>query len=154
VGIGFGADVRSVEERTTGDVFRKVEPEDLLKFGLIPEFIGRLPVIATLQDLDETALIDILTKPKNALIKQYGKLFEMEDVKLTFNEDALSAIAKKAIARRTGARGLRSIMEQILLDTMFELPSYEDIDEIVINSDVVESEKAPLKILSREKHTA
>jgi ATP-dependent Clp protease ATP-binding subunit ClpX len=154
VGIGFGADVRSVEERTTGDVFRKVEPEDLLKFGLIPEFIGRLPVIATLQDLDEAALIDILTKPKNALIKQYGKLFEMEDVKLTFNEDALKAIAKKAILRRTGARGLRSIMEQILLDTMFELPSYEDVDELVVNADVVETEKAPLKIMSREKHTA
>jgi ATP-dependent Clp protease ATP-binding subunit ClpX len=143
-----------VEERTTGDVFRKVEPEDLLKFGLIPEFIGRLPVIATLQDLDEAALIDILTKPKNALIKQYGKLFEMEDVKLTFNEDALKAIAKKAILRRTGARGLRSIMEQILLDTMFELPSYEDVDELVVNADVVETEKAPLKIMSREKHTA
>ncbi len=154
VGIGFGADVRTAEERTAGDIFRKVEPEDLLRFGLIPEFIGRLPVIATLHDLDEEALIDILTKPKNALVKQYSKLFEMENVKLTFNEDALSAVAKKAIARRTGARGLRSIMEQILLDPMFELPSYEGVEEVVINADVVENDKTPLKILAPEKHTA
>ncbi len=148
-GIGFGADVRGPDERPTGDVLREVEPEDLLKFGLIPEFIGRLPVIATLNDLDESALIDILTKPKNALVKQYRRLFEMENVKLTINDDALASIAKKAIARKTGARGLRSIMEHILLDTMFELPSYEGVEEVIINKDVVDSQKPPIKIHSK-----
>ncbi|MEL0324121.1 MAG: ATP-dependent Clp protease ATP-binding subunit ClpX, partial [Rhodospirillales bacterium] len=118
--IGFGADVRSPDARRQGDVLAEVEPEDLLRFGLIPEFVGRLPVIATLGDLDEEALIEILTKPKNALIKQYQRLFDMEDVKLTFTEDALEAVAEKAIARKTGARGLRSIMEEILLESMFD----------------------------------
>jgi len=118
--MGFGADVRDPEERGTGEVFKDLEPEDLLKFGLIPEFVGRLPVIATLEDLDEDALVTILTAPKNALVKQYQRLFEMEDTQLTFTDDALSAIAKKAIERKTGARGLRSILEGILLDTMFE----------------------------------
>lgn len=135
--IGFGADVRSKDERKTGELLKDVEPEDLLKFGLIPEFIGRLPVIATLNDLDEDALIDILTKPKNALVKQYKTLFEMEDTHLDFTEDALKAIAKQAISRKTGARGLRAIMESILLDTMFELPSMEDACDIVITKDVV-----------------
>ena len=144
--IGFGADVRSPEDRRTGDVLREVEPEDLLKFGLIPEFIGRLPVLATLEDLDNEALVQILTEPKNALIKQYQRLFDMEDVKLTFQTDALKAIADKAIERKTGARGLRSIMEGILLETMFDLPTMESVEEIVINADVVNGKAKPLLI--------
>ena len=144
--IGFGADVRSKDDRRTGEVLREVEPEDLLKFGLIPEFIGRLPVLATLEDLDNDALVQILTEPKNALIKQYQRLFDMEDVKLTFQPDALKAIADKAIERKTGARGLRSIMEGILLDTMFDLPTMESVEEIVINNDVVEGKAKPLLI--------
>ena len=150
--IGFGADVQGPEERRTGDVLREVEPEDLLKFGLIPEFIGRLPVLATLEDLDENALVDILSNPRNALVKQYQRLFEMEDVHLTFAEDALRAIAQKAIQRKTGARGLRSIMESILLDPMFDLPGMEDIDEIVVNREVVESKVAPLYVHTRERN--
>ena len=145
-GIGFGAEVRDPEERRTGAILREVEPEDLLKFGLIPEFIGRLPVVATLDDLDEKALMEILTKPKNALVKQYGRLFEMEGAKLTFTEDALKAVATRAIQRRTGARGLRSILEQILLSTMFELPNLESIDEVVINREVAEGRAQPLYI--------
>ncbi len=146
--IGFGADVQAPDERPTGEILRNVEPEDLLKFGLIPEFVGRLPVIATLSDLSEQALVDILIKPKNALMKQYGTLFEMEDVKLTFTDDALRAIAVKATARKTGARGLRSILEAILLDTMFELPGLEGIEEIAINSEVIEGRSKPLYIYS------
>lgn len=142
--IGFGADVRAPDDRRTGEILRGVEPEDLLKFGLIPEFVGRLPVIATLEDLDEEALIEILTQPKNALVKQYQRLFEMEDVKLEFREDALAAIAKKAIERKTGARGLRSIMESILLDPMYDLPGAEDVEEIIINGDVVSAGAKPI----------
>ncbi len=142
--IGFGADVRGAADRKTGEILRGVEPEDLLKFGLIPEFIGRLPVVATLEDLDEGALVEILTKPKNALVKQYERLFEMEGSKLTFTEDALRSISKKAIARKTGARGLRSIMESILLDTMFDLPSYDGVEEVVLNGEVVEGRAKPL----------
>jgi ATP-dependent Clp protease ATP-binding subunit ClpX len=144
--MGFGADVRGSDERQTGEILRDIEPEDLLKFGLIPEFVGRLPVIATLDDLDEESLIEILTTPKNALVKQYERLFEMEDVRLTFSEDALVAISKRAIERKTGARGLRSIMESILLDTMFELPSLESVEEIVINREVSEGRSKPLYI--------
>ena len=144
--IGFGAEVRGPEERQTGEILRGVEPEDLLKFGLIPEFVGRLPVIATLDDLDEPALIEILTKPKNALVKQYQRLFEMEDIHLSFSEGALESIARKAIDRKTGARGLRSIMESILLETMFDLPSLEGVEEIVINREVAESRATPLYI--------
>ena len=144
--IGFGADVRSPDERKTGEVLQEVEPEDLLKFGLIPEFVGRLPVLATLRDLDEDALCEILSKPKNALIKQYQRLFEREDVHLTFSDDALRAIARRAIDRKTGARGLRSIMETILLETMFDLPSLEGVEEVVINSEVVEGRAQPLYI--------
>ncbi|MGB1027459.1 MAG: AAA family ATPase, partial [Rhodospirillaceae bacterium] len=151
--IGFGADVRDPEERRTGEVLREVEPEDLLKYGLIPEFVGRLPVLATLEDLDEDALIDILTSPKNALVKQYQRLFEMENSSLTFNEDALRAIAQKAIARKTGARGLRSIMEGILLDTMYDLPGTSGIEEVVVNKEVVEGRASPLYIYS-EQHEA
>ncbi|MBF0354081.1 MAG: ATP-dependent Clp protease ATP-binding subunit ClpX [Alphaproteobacteria bacterium] len=142
--IGFGADVRAPDERRTGEVLRQLEPEDLLKFGLIPEFVGRLPVVATLEDLDEVALVDILTKPKNALVKQYQRLFEMESVRLTFAEDAYKTIATKAIQRKTGARGLRSIMESILLDTMFDLPSMAGVDEVVISGEVAEGRTSPL----------
>jgi ATP-dependent Clp protease ATP-binding subunit ClpX len=144
--IGFGASVKSAEDRRVGEVLRELEPEDLVKFGLIPEFIGRLPVLATLEDLDEDALIQILSEPKNALIKQYQRLFEMEDVDLTFHEDALREIAKRAITRKTGARGLRSIMEKILLDTMFELPTLEGVREVVISDDVVRGNARPLYI--------
>ena len=144
--IGFGADVRDPDDRMTGEILREVEPEDLLKFGLIPEFVGRLPVVATLEDLDEDALVQILTAPKNALVKQYQRLFEMEDTKLAFSDDALHAIARKAISRKTGARGLRSIMESILLDTMYDLPSEEGAEEVVINGEVVEGRAQPLYI--------
>jgi ATP-dependent Clp protease ATP-binding subunit ClpX len=146
--LGFGAKVTSPDERRTGDILKGVEPEDLLKFGLIPEFIGRLPVIATLEDLDEAALIQILTVPKNALVKQYQRLFEMEDVRLTITQDALKAIARKAIDRKTGARGLRSIMEAILLDTMFELPGLKGVEEVVIGPEVAEGGARPLRIYS------
>ena len=130
-----------------GELFKQLEPEDLLKFGLIPEFVGRLPVIATLGDLDEDALINILTKPKNALVKQYQRLFDLEDVKLTFTEDALVAISRRAIKRKTGARGLRSIMEDILLDTMFELPGLDSVEEVVVNEEAVDNPAAkPLLI--------
>lgn len=144
--IGFGADVRGPDDRNTGEILAEVEPEDLLKFGLIPEFVGRLPVLATLEDLDEEALVEILTKPKNALVKQYQRLFEMEDVGLTFREDALDSIAKKAVERKTGARGLRSIMENILLDTMFDLPGLDGVEEVVINQDTVDEGALPLFI--------
>ncbi|MDZ7823752.1 MAG: ATP-dependent Clp protease ATP-binding subunit ClpX [Ahrensia sp.] len=144
--IGFGASVEAPDERKTGELFRKVEPEDLLRFGLIPEFVGRLPVLATLEDLDVAALIQILTEPKNAIVKQYQRLFEMEDVDLTFHEDALTAIAEKAIERKTGARGLRSIMESILLDTMFELPAMEGVREVVISEEVIKGGARPLYI--------
>jgi ATP-dependent Clp protease ATP-binding subunit ClpX len=146
--IGFGADVRAPEDRQTGELLREVEPEDLLKFGLIPEFVGRLPVVATLDDLNEDALVDILTVPKNALVKQYQRLYEMENVRLEFSDDAMRAIAKKAIQLKTGARGLRSIMENILLESMFELPGLEGVEEIVINKEVVEGRAKPLYIYS------
>ena len=146
--IGFCAKVESVDDRRTGDILKGVEPEDLLKFGLIPEFIGRVPVIATLDDLDEEALMRILTEPKNALVRQYQRLFEMEDVQLSFAEESLRTISKKAIDRKTGARGLRSIMEGILLDTMFELPSLRGVEEVVISSEVVEGKARPLRIYS------
>ncbi len=142
--IGFGAKVMAPEDRKQGEIFRDVEPEDLLKFGLIPEFVGRLPVVATLEDLDEASLKLILTQPKNALVKQYQRLFEMEGVDLTVAEEALGAIARKAIDRKTGARGLRSIMEAILLDTMFEMPSLEGVEKIVISEQVVDGTAAPL----------
>jgi ATP-dependent Clp protease ATP-binding subunit ClpX len=150
-GIGFGAEVRDPDERRTGAILREVEPEDLLKFGLIPEFIGRLPVLATLDDLDEAALMEILTKPKNALVKQYGRLFEMEGAKLTFTDDALKAVSTRAIQRKTGARGLRSIMEAILLSTMFDLPGLEDVDEVVVNQEVAEGRAQPLYIYNERQ---
>ena len=149
--IGFGADVKDNDDRGVGEVFQELEPEDLLKFGLIPEFVGRLPVIATLQDLDEDALVTILTEPKNALVKQYQRLFELEDTQLSFTEDALKAIALKAIERKTGARGLRSIMENILLDTMFDLPGLDSVEEVVVNEESVNAEANPLMIHSDSK---
>ena len=149
--IGFGADVKENDSRGVGEVFSELEPEDLLKFGLIPEFVGRLPVIATLTDLDEESLVTILTKPKNALIKQYQLLFELEDVTLTFTDEALVAIAKRAIKRKTGARGLRSILEDILLDTMFDLPSQESVEEVVVNEEAVNSVATPLMIHGESK---
>ena len=144
--IGFGADVRAADERKTGEILRDIEPEDLLKFGLIPEFVGRLPVIATLDELDQDTLVDILTKPKNALVKQYQRLFEMEEVHLAFSDGALDTIARKAVERKTGARGLRSIMENILLDTMFELPGLDGVKEVVINREVAEEHATPLYV--------
>ena len=152
--IGFGAKVKEIDERRTGDILKGVEPDDLMRFGLIPEFIGRLPVLATLEDLDETALVTILTEPKNALIKQYKRLFEMENVGLTFTDDALIAVAKKAITRKTGARGLRSILEGILLETMFELPTFEGVEEVVVNAEVIEGKAQPLLIYAEKKKTA
>ncbi|MFC2968761.1 ATP-dependent Clp protease ATP-binding subunit ClpX [Acidimangrovimonas pyrenivorans] len=148
--IGFGADVKENDTRGVGEMFKELEPEDLLKFGLIPEFVGRLPVIATLTDLDEEALVTILTGPKNALVKQYQRLFDIEDVQLTFTEDALRAIAQRAIKRKTGARGLRSIMEDILLDTMFELPGMDEVEEVVVNEEAVTADDAkPLLIYAK-----
>ena len=144
--MGFGADVRDNDERGVGEIFKELEPEDLLKFGLIPEFVGRLPVLATLEDLDEDALVTILTQPKNALVKQYQRLFELEEIKLSFMDEALSAISRKAIKRKTGARGLRSILEDILLDSMFDLPGLDDVEEVVVNEDAVTSGAAPLMI--------
>ncbi|PJE34636.1 ATP-dependent Clp protease ATP-binding subunit ClpX [Pseudooceanicola lipolyticus] len=153
--MGFGADVRDNDDRNVGEIFKELEPEDLLKFGLIPEFVGRLPVLATLEDLDEDALVTILTQPKNALVKQYQRLFELEDTELTFTDDALNAIAKRAIARKTGARGLRSILEDILLDTMFELPSMDSVTEVVVNEEAVTSDASPLLIYAEsEKDSA
>ena len=134
------------DKRKVGELLEKSEPEDLLKFGLIPEFVGRLPVIATLHDLDVDALVTILQEPKNALVKQYRKLFELENVELTFTDEALKAIAERAIKRKTGARGLRSIVEGILLDTMFDLPDMEGVSEIVIDEDVVAGKKDPIRV--------
>ncbi|NWG45172.1 MAG: ATP-dependent Clp protease ATP-binding subunit ClpX [Alphaproteobacteria bacterium] len=150
--IGFGATVEAEDERRTGELLREVEPEDLLKFGLIPEFVGRLPVVATLEDLDVEALVEILQRPKNALLKQYQRLFEMENTQLTFTDDALKAVARKAILRKTGARGLRSIMESILLETMFELPSLDGVEEVAINAEVVEGRARPLYIYADRRH--
>jgi len=154
-GIGFGAEVRGKDEKITlTQRLEEVEPEDLVKYGLIPEFIGRLPVVATLQELDETALIQILQEPKNALTKQFVALFDMEDVELEFREDALHAIASKAMSRKTGARGLRSIVESVLLDTMYELPSMENVSKIVIDETTIKGESKPLVIYASQQEKA
>ena len=152
--IGFGAHVADPDERRTGEILKQVEPEDLLKFGLIPEFVGRLPVIATLEDLDEAALVKILSEPKNALAKQFRKLFELENVGLAFTDDALGAISRKAIQRKTGARGLRSIVEAILLDTMFDLPQLDGVSEIVVDKDVVEGRREPIRVFAENDRQA
>ena len=151
--IGFEAQIKAREDKKVGEIFSKVEPEDLLKFGLIPEFVGRLPVIATLNDLDEAALISILTKPKNALVKQYQKLFSMEGVTLTFTDDAVLGIAKLALERKTGARGLRSIMESILLDIMYELPSMKNLEEVIITKEVIDGCNKPILKYGEVKNT-
>jgi len=152
--IGFGAKVISNEERTLSDLIKKLEPEDLIKYGLIPEFVGRMPVIATLQDLNEKSLIRILKEPKNSLLKQYKKLFEFENVKLEFREDALSEIAKKAINKKTGARGLRSILESMLLKTMFSLPDMEDVESVTIDRTVAKGKSEPIITYSKTKSTS
>jgi len=143
-GMGFGAEIRGREEKSIGEVLRHVQPEDLLRFGMIPEFVGRLPVIATLSELTEDELVSILTEPKNALIKQYKKLFELENVRLRFNDGVLRSISKEAIRRKSGARGLRSIMENIMLDIMYDLPSHPEIQECIINEDVLTKNAQPL----------
>ena len=154
-GIGFGAEVRSKQEgKKIGESLREVEPDDLVKFGLIPEFVGRLPVIATLEELDEAALVQILTEPKNALTKQYAKLFEMEGVDLEFRSDALKSVAQKALERKTGARGLRSILEGILLDTMYEIPSQQGVSKVVIDESVIEGSSKPLLIYENSEPPA
>jgi ATP-dependent Clp protease ATP-binding subunit ClpX len=150
-GIGFSAEVRSKDaDKLPGDTFKNVEPEDLVKFGLIPEFVGRLPMIATLDELDLDALMRILKEPRNSLIKQYAKLFEMEDVEIQFRDDALQAIAKKAKERKTGARGLRSIMESVLLETMFKIPSMNNVSKVVIDAAVINGDSEPLLVYETE----
>ena len=152
--IGFGADVVDKDNRDLDELYASLQPEDLLKFGLIPEFVGRMPVVATLEKLDEEALKTILTQPKNALVWQFQRLFEIEGVRLKFTEDAISAIASRAIDRKTGARGLRSILEDILLDTMFELPLDKDVEELVVNGEMVTSGAAPLLIYADQNKAA
>ena len=149
--IGFGADVQAPNERSVGDILKDLLPEDLHKYGLIPEFIGRLPVIATLENLDEETLVTILTEPKNALVKQYQRLFDMEEAELKFTDEALTSIAKKAVERKTGARGLRSIIENLLLDAMFEVPDEDDVTEIIVNKETVEDGKKPVYKRSKTK---
>ncbi|MEM9469418.1 MAG: ATP-dependent Clp protease ATP-binding subunit ClpX [Pseudomonadota bacterium] len=149
--VGFGADIKPPEEGDVGELLHGLEPEDLLKYGLIPEFVGRLPLIATLENLDEDALVTILTEPKNALVKQYQRLFEMEGAKLEFTDNALKAVAKQAIARKTGARGLRSILENLLLDTMFELPDKDNVEKVVIDEAVVDTDKEPTFVFADKK---
>lgn len=154
-GIGFVADVKSQDDgERIGELLKGVEPEDLIKFGLIPEFVGRLPVVATLEELDEDALIEILVEPKNALTKQYQKLFEMEGVELEIREDALRAVANRAMARKTGARGLRTILENVLLDTMYDLPSMTNATKVVVDETVVTGETEPYIIYETEEPAA
>jgi ATP-dependent Clp protease ATP-binding subunit ClpX len=152
--MGFGADIKSRSERDLGELLAKVQPPDLLKFGFIPEFIGRLPVLASLDDLNEAALVSILREPKNALIKQYQKLFEFEKVKLRFTDGALVAIAKEALKRKTGARGLRSILESIMLDIMYELPSQTNIKECIINEDTIARKEKPIVLYEKKAESA
>jgi ATP-dependent Clp protease ATP-binding subunit ClpX len=154
-GMGFGAAVMpAAGKRRLGDVLRECQPEDLLKFGMIPEFIGRLPVIATLEELDERALISILTEPRNALVKQYQKLFEFEEVRLRFTDGALGAMARQALVRKSGARGLRAILETIMLEMMYDIPSREDVEEVVVSEEVVEQNAEPLLVLKHEAESA
>jgi ATP-dependent Clp protease ATP-binding subunit ClpX len=152
--IGFGSGAQTEKEKKTENIFDGVEPEDLLKFGLIPEFIGRLPVVATLNELDEEALMKILTEPKNALIKQYQKLLSLDNVKLKFSDEALTAIAKKALGRKTGARGLRSILEEVMLDVMYDIPSKKDVVECVISEDAISNKEKPLLVYQKKAESA
>ncbi len=149
--MGFGADVQSTKEKPIGDLLREVQPEDLLKYGLIPEFVGRLPVVAALHELDEDALVEILVKPKNALVKQYAKLLEMDGVQLSFTDEALKAVAQKAMERSSGARGLRSVLESAMLELMFELPSMDGPKEVVVNEDTINEHERPLVVLEKDK---
>jgi ATP-dependent Clp protease ATP-binding subunit ClpX len=153
-GLGFGAEIQRKAERKLGETLREVQSEDLLKFGLIPEFIGRLPVVATLEELDERALVDILTEPKNALVKQYQKLFEFEDVRLRFTDGALRAVARLALRRKSGARGLRAILENVMLELMYEIPSRDDVAECVVSEEVIEQGTEPLVVYKREAESA
>ena len=154
-GIGFGADVKSKEDtKQVGEILRDVEPEDLIHYGLIPEFVGRLPILATLDELDEEQIVQILTEPKNALTKQYTRLFEMEGSEIEFREEALRAVARKAMERKTGARGLRSIVEHVLLDTMYDLPSFDDVAKVVVDEGVITGESEPLIIFEGDKQRA
>ncbi len=152
--IGFGAKVKHFQDQSTSDLIKSLEPEDLIKYGLIPEFVGRMPILATLEDLDEKSLIKILKEPKNSLLKQYKRLFEFENVKLTFKDEAVSEIAKKAINKKTGARGLRSIIEALLLKTMFKLPTMENVEEVIIDQSVVKNSSEPLIIHNKNKKTS
>ena len=152
-GLGFGADVKGAAEKTTGELLAEVQPEDLLRFGMIPEFVGRLPVLATLEELDEQALVRILREPKNALVRQYQKLFDMENVHLRFTEGALTAIAREALKRKSGARGLRAIMENIMLDVMYDIPSQPNIKEVLISEEVVSRKAQPI-VLYQQKAAA
>jgi len=153
-GIGFGAEVKKREEKQIGEILKEVQPEDLLKFGLIPEFIGRLPVIATLNELDERALVEILKRPKNALVKQYSKLFEMEGVKLEFTEGALSAVSREALKRKSGARGLRAILENVMLEIMYEIPSKGNVRECIISEEVIDRAEGPIILYEKEAEVA
>ena len=152
--IGFGAKVVSKDENKISDLIKKLEPEDLIKYGLIPEFVGRMPIVTTLEDLDEKSLVKILKEPKNSLTKQYKRLFEFESVKLEFREDALAEIAKKAISKKTGARGLRSILESILLKTMFSLPDLENVDSVTVDKSVVKGKSDPILSYTKNKSTS
>jgi ATP-dependent Clp protease ATP-binding subunit ClpX len=153
ISIGFGAKIKYFQEKTTGELIKNLEPEDLIKYGLIPEFVGRMPILATLEELNEHSLIKILKEPKNSLLKQFTKLFEFENVKLTFKDDAVEEIAKKAISKKTGARGLRSIIEALLLKTMFKLPALEDVEEVIVDKSVVKNNKEPLIIYTKTRKT-
>ena len=152
--MGFGAKIESKKQRKVGELLEKLEPSDLLRFGLIPEFIGRIPVIATLHELDEEALVDILRKPKNAIVRQYQKLFSMENVKLKFTEDALRAVARQALIRKSGARGLRAILEDAMVDIMYEIPSRTDVKEVIINEDVIGKKEKPILLFEKAAETA
>jgi len=153
-GMGFGAAIKSREERRIGDLLGLIQPEDLLKYGLIPEFVGRLPVIATLHDLDEPALVSILKEPKNAITKQYQKYFDLEKVRLRFTDDAVAAIAREALKRGTGARGLRAILEEVMLEIMYELPSIQGLKECVVTREVILNRERPLLISEAKEQTA
>ena len=152
--LGFGADVQKRSEKNIGDLLREIQPEDLLKFGLIPEFVGRLPVLVTLDELDEQSLVQILTEPKNALVKQYQKLFEMEDVKLAFTEGALNSVSKEAIRRKSGARGLRAILETVMLPIMYDIPSHDNVKEVVVSEEVIRHKEAPIIVYEKKKESA
>ncbi len=152
--IGFGAKVKHFQDQPTGELIKSLEPEDLIKYGLIPEFVGRMPILATLEELDEKSLVKILREPKNSLLKQYKRLFEFDNVKLVFHDDAILQIAKKAINKKTGARGLRSIIESLLLKTMFKLPTLQDVEEVVVNASVVKNNSEPIITYSKNKKTS